>query len=58
MMLGVQRPTVSVVAATLQRAGLISYRQGLIRVLDRRGLEAASCECYALIRAQFDRLRR
>jgi CRP-like cAMP-binding protein len=57
VMLGVQRPTVSVVASTLQRAGLISYRQGLIRVLDRKGLEAASCECYALIRAQFDRLR-
>jgi len=57
VMLGVQRPSVSVVAATLQRAGLISYRQGLIRVLDRKGLEGASCECYALIRAQFDRLR-
>ena len=48
---------VSVVAGTLQRAGLISYRQGLIKVLDRKGLESASCECYALIRAQFDRLR-
>jgi CRP-like cAMP-binding protein len=57
VMLGVQRPTVSVVAATLQRTGLISYRQGLVTVLDRKGLEAASCECYALIRAQFDRLR-
>lgn len=57
MMLGVHRPTVSVVAAMLQRAGLISYRQGLIKVLDRKGLEAASCECYALIRAQYDRLR-
>lgn len=57
VMLGVQRPTVSVVASTLQRAGLISYRQGLIKVLDRKGLEGASCECYALIRAQFDRLR-
>ncbi len=57
VMLGVQRPTVSIVAATLQRAGLISYRQGLIKVRDRKGLEAASCECYALIRDQFDRLR-
>jgi CRP-like cAMP-binding protein len=57
VMLGVHRPSVSVVAATLQRAGLISYRQGLIKVLDRKGLEGASCECYALIRAQFDRLR-
>jgi CRP-like cAMP-binding protein len=58
VMLGVQRPTVSVVASTFQRAGLISYRQGLIKVLDRKALEAASCECYALIRAHFDRLRR
>src|SRR6476469_7532421 len=49
VMLGVQRPTVSIVAATFQRAGIISYRQGLIRVLDRRGLENAACECYALI---------
>ena len=57
VMLGVQRPTVSIVAATLQRAGLISYHQGLVSILDRKGLEAASCECYTLIRAQFDRLR-
>src|SRR5207249_5071883 len=57
VMLGVQRPTVSSVAATLQHAGLIQYHQGLVSILDRKGLEAASCECYTLIRAQFDRLR-
>jgi len=57
VMLAVQRPTVSVVAATLQRAGLISYRQGVIRVVDRKGLERVSCECYAVIRAHFNRLR-
>lgn len=58
VMLGVQRPTVSVVAATLQQAGLIHYIHGRVTVTNRRGLEAAACECYPLIRAQFDRLRR
>jgi CRP-like cAMP-binding protein len=58
IMLGVRRPTVSVAAATLQEAGLIRYTHGRIRVLNRKGLEAASCECYAIIRAHFDRLRR
>jgi hypothetical protein len=57
IMLGVQRPTVSVVAAALQSAGLIHYRHGRVRVRDRRGLEAASCECYFIVREQFDRLR-
>jgi Mn-dependent DtxR family transcriptional regulator len=56
-MLGVQRPTVSVVAATLQEAGLIGYTHGRVTVRDRKGLEAASCECYPIIRAHFDRLR-
>jgi CRP-like cAMP-binding protein len=46
MMLGVTRPTVSVVAGTLQRAGLITYRRGQLTILDREGLENASCECY------------
>jgi CRP-like cAMP-binding protein len=57
IMLGVQRPTVSVVAATLQQAGLIHYTHGRVTVRDRKGLEAASCECYAVVRAHFDRLR-
>jgi CRP-like cAMP-binding protein len=57
VMLGVQRPTVSVVAATLQQAGLISYTHGHVSVRNRKGLEAASCECYPIIRAHFDRLR-
>ncbi len=56
VMLGVQRPTVSVVAATLQEAGLIHYRHGHVTVRDRRGLEAAACQCYPLMRAHFDRL--
>jgi len=57
VMLGVQRPTVSVVAATLQQAGLIRYVHGHVTVEDRKGLERASCECYPIIRAHFDRLR-
>lgn len=57
VMLGAQRPTVTVVAGTLQQAGLISYKHGLVKVLDRAGLEAASCECYPIIRAHFDRLQ-
>jgi CRP-like cAMP-binding protein len=57
VMLGVQRPTVSVIAATLQEAGLIGYRHGHVTVRDRKGLEAAACECYAIVRAHFDRLQ-
>jgi len=54
VMLGVQRPTVSVVAGALQAKGLISYTHGHVRVLDRTGLEAASCMCYAVIRGYFE----
>jgi CRP-like cAMP-binding protein len=57
VMLGAQRPTVSVVAAKLQEAGLIRYTHGRVTVLNRKGLERASCECYAIIRSHFDRLR-
>ncbi len=46
MMLGASRPTVTVVAGTLQKAGLIKYRHGHITIVDRENLEAASCECY------------
>lgn len=55
-MLGVRRAGVSEVAARLQNAGLISYRYGKITIVDRVGLEATSCECYKLIKAEFDRL--
>lgn len=56
VMLGVHRPTVSGVLRTLQREGLISSRYGRIRILKRKRLEAASCECYEVIRAHFARL--
>jgi CRP-like cAMP-binding protein len=46
--LGVRRPTVSLVARTLQSAGLLAYRRGIIRVESGTGLEAISCECYEL----------
>jgi CRP-like cAMP-binding protein len=46
MMLGTSRPTVTVVAGTLQKAGLITYHRGHVTVVDRQNLEAASCECY------------
>jgi CRP-like cAMP-binding protein len=56
VMLGVHRPTVTVVLRALQREGLISSRYGRIRILERKRLEAISCECYGVIRAHFVRL--
>lgn len=55
-MLGVRRAGVSEVAATLQKAGFISYRYGKVMVLDRTGLEATTCECYEMIKREFERL--
>jgi len=55
-MLGVRRAGVSVAASSLQESALIRYNRGTVQVLDRAGLEAASCECYGVIRQQFDRL--
>ena len=46
MMLGRSRPTVTVVAGTLQKAGLITYHRGHVTIVDREKLESASCECY------------
>lgn len=53
MMLGTGRSGVSIAAATLQNAGFIQYAHGKITILDRAGLETASCECYEVARAQF-----
>jgi CRP-like cAMP-binding protein len=55
-MLGVRREGVTVAARNLQRAGLIRYNRGRIDVLDRPGLETAVCECYAVVKAEFERL--
>lgn len=46
MMLGASRPNVTVVAGTLQKAGLITYHRGRVTILDREKLEEVSCECY------------
>jgi CRP-like cAMP-binding protein len=55
-MLGVRRATVSVAAGALQKAGLIRYNRGMINVLDREALEQAGCECYDVVRSEFERL--
>ena len=55
-MLGVRRASVGAVAGKLRKAGLIRYSRGVITILDRLGLEAAACECYRIIEAEYDRL--
>jgi CRP-like cAMP-binding protein len=55
-MLGVRREGVTEGALKLQKAGLISYARGHITVLDRRGLEARVCECYIVVKKEYDRL--
>ncbi len=55
-MLGVRREGVTEAAGKLQRAGLISYNRGHITVTDRPGLEARVCECYAVVKLEYDRL--
>ncbi|HEU4561941.1 MAG TPA: Crp/Fnr family transcriptional regulator [Longimicrobium sp.] len=55
-MLGVRRATVNEAAAALQERGLIDYTRGRITIIDRAGLEAAACACYAIIRNEFARM--
>jgi CRP-like cAMP-binding protein len=55
-MLGVARQSVGTALADLQSKGLIAYHRGNMQILDRPGLEAASCECYTIVRSEFQRL--
>ena len=55
-MLGVRREGVTEAAGKLQRSGMIRYHRGTITVLDRPGLEALVCECYQVVKTEFDRL--
>jgi CRP-like cAMP-binding protein len=55
-MLGVRREGVTEGALKLQKAGLIQYARGRITVLDRKGLESRTCECYAVVKREYDRL--
>jgi CRP-like cAMP-binding protein len=55
-MLGVRRAGVNVAMGILQKAGLVEYARGVVTIVDRAGLEQASCECYRVIRKETDRL--
>ena len=55
-MLGVRREGVTAAAHRLQKAGLIRYGRGHITIVDRTGLEAAACECYGVVKNEYDRL--
>jgi Mn-dependent DtxR family transcriptional regulator len=55
-LLGVRREGVSEAAMRLQKQGLIQYSRGRIQVLDREGIQAGTCECYKVIKTEYDRL--
>jgi len=56
MMLGVHRPTVSIAAGILQKAGLIRYSRGLMEILNPEGLREGACECYELMEKEMSRV--
>ena len=55
-MLGVRRESVTEAAGRLKNLGVISYRRGHITVIDRNGLDSHVCECYGVVKAEFNRL--
>jgi CRP-like cAMP-binding protein len=55
-MLGIRRPSVTVAAGLLQKAGFIAYSRGQVTILDRAGLEDAACECYAIVDRELEGL--
>jgi CRP-like cAMP-binding protein len=55
-MLGVRREGITEAAGNLQRAGYINYRRGHISIVNRNGLEAHTCECYAIVKKEMNRL--
>lgn len=56
LLVGVPRVTIKAIATTLERAGLIHYQRGKLTILDRDGLESVACDCYQIVKAEFDRL--
>lgn len=56
VMLGVRRAGVTVAASKLQRQGVIKYSRGLVDIIDREGLERTACECYRIVKNEYDRL--
>ena len=56
MMLGVRRPSVSLTMTALQKAGLVRYSRGRVKILDHKGLQKRACECYKTSKLEFDRL--
>jgi CRP-like cAMP-binding protein len=55
-MIGAERSSATIAAGSLKRAGLIEYRRGLVEILDRPMLEDAACECYRLLRGEYDKI--
>lgn len=53
-MLGAHRPGVSIAASNMKEAGIISYRRGNITICNRKGLEKTACECYKIIKREYD----
>jgi CRP-like cAMP-binding protein len=55
IMLGTTRPSVTLAAAALRKAGLITYERGRVTIVDRKGLEEAACECYLILTEEYER---